>query len=136
MKVQMVAILLIAILTMKIGFAQENSLTVRSEGGGSTNDEAIHNARTKAVSSQVDAIVRLRARSRERIKNQITKDIEPFIIEHSIIQSSDLNGVYRAIVDVELDVPALVEKLVKLNVAKDFRYKPRVMIAITEKALG
>ena len=132
----MVSILLIAILTMKTALAQEDSLTVRSEGGGSTNDEAIHNARTKAVSSQVDAIVRLRARSRERIKNQITKDIEPFIIEHSIVQSSDLNGVYRAIVDVELDVPALVEKLVKLNVAKDFRYKPRVMIAITEKALG
>ena len=136
LNLQAIAIFLMAIFLIQATFAQEEGVKVRSEGGGSSPEEAITKARTKAVSSQVDALVRLKPIKRNSIKKKVTKDIEPFVIEHEVVQESDQSGLYRTVLDVELNVAELVKKLVKLNLAKDFRYKPRVMIAIAEKELG
>jgi uncharacterized caspase-like protein len=138
---QLIALLTV-IFTIQTAFTQlkpddtAHTTTIRSEGGGNTSDEAIHNARTKAVLSQVDTLARLKSSTRGRIHQQISKAIDPFIRTYKVISASDEGGVHRAVLDVELDTAALVEKLVKLDVTEDFRYKPRVMIAILEKDDG
>ena len=133
---QVTAIFLVAIFALHIAFAQEDTLHVRSEGGGSTQEEAINNALIKVVSAQVDALARLKAGKRDCIKNKVLARIDPFIVAHEVVQASDKTGVQRAILDVELNIFALVEKLVKLDLAENFRYKPRLMIVIVEKEDG
>jgi hypothetical protein len=70
LNLQAIAIFLMAIFLIQATFAQEEGVKVRSEGGGSSPEEAITKARTKAVSSQVDALVRLKPIKRNSIKKK------------------------------------------------------------------
>ena len=132
----MAMLFLIVIFAVQTVFAQVNTINLRSEGSGSTSELALHNALTRAVLNQIDALVVLKSESHHNLTKKMTRDIKPFIRGYHVVQADTEGDLHRTVLDVELDLLPLVKKLVQLNLAQDFRDKPRVIIDITEKTLG
>ena len=106
----------------------QDPLVVKSEGGGPSEEVAVEKARLKAIIGQIDAIARLKTVKRRSVHKQIKAKANRYILSHEVVKSADQAGVFRAVVDVELDLPQLIAQLIKLKVGKDFRYKPRVAV--------
>ena len=109
----------------------QDPLIVKSEGGGPSEEIAVEKARMKAIIGQIDAIARLKTVKRRSVHKQIFIKAKPdrYILSHEVVKSTNQAGVFRAVVDVELDLPQLIAQLIKLKAGKDFRYKPRVAVA-------
>ncbi|MDP6996792.1 MAG: caspase family protein [Candidatus Poribacteria bacterium] len=109
----------------------QDPLIVKSEGGGPSEKIAVEKARMKAIIGQIDAIARLKTVKRRSVHKQIFIKAKPdrYILSHEVVKSTNQAGVFRAVVDVELDLPQLIAQLIKLKAGKDFRYKPRVAVA-------
>ena len=109
----------------------QDPLIVKSEGGGPSEEVAVEKARMKAIIGQIDAIARLKTVKRRSVHKQIFIKAKPdrYILSHEVVKSTNQAGVFRAVVDVELDLPQLIAQLIKLKAGKDFRYKPRVAVA-------
>ena len=89
----------------------QDPLVVKSEGGGSSEEVAVERARLKAIIGQIDAIARLKTVKRRSVHKQIKAKPNRYILSHEVVKSTDQAGVFRAVVDVELDSEELLSFL-------------------------
>jgi len=117
----------------------DGAISILSEGGceieqgdiAAAKDKAVQNALRKAIRSQVRQLVNLSKSESNRLMPDIYTRLNDYLLKYEVKEDTVQNDVVRVVLDIQIIPQKLVKRIIDGGFLSAFRYKPRILIALS-----